>query len=123
MFSFYKDHFIFCKNFHDSSLFNSTIVDVLAVITAGKINDLCLYLWCIKDTIVTYFNYYSMTYISHAGARNIFFSGQFYRRSREGIPSLLWWVLTVLILCNFFSSASSCSIGKIALKGSIIEKN
>ena len=102
MFPFYKDHFSFCKNFHDSSLFNSTIVDVLAVITAGKINDLCLYLWCIKDTIVTYFNYYSMTYISHAGARNIFFSGQFYRRSREGIPSLLWWVFNNFNALQFF---------------------
>ena len=122
MFSFYKDHFSFCKKFYDSSLFNSTIVDVLAVITAGKINDLCLYLWCIKDTIVTYFNYYSMTYISHAGARNIFFQASFTGVPEKGSPPCYGWFLTILMLCNFFSSASSCSIGKIALKGSIIEK-
>ena len=51
-----------------------------------------------------------------------FFQASFTGVPEKGSPPCYGGFLTILMLCNFFSSASSCSIGKIALQGFIIEK-
>ena len=44
-----------------------------------------------------------------------FFQASFTGVPEKGSPPCYGGFLTILMLCNFFSSASSCSIGKIAL--------